>query len=71
MKRIYPNAERNLSQVDAIHPELPVSTIDSDIAETMNVSFLSEDGSVIEQSMRMVDEETPIFEVFALNVTFR
>ena len=48
-----------------------MSTLDSDMAETMNVSFLSEDGSVIEQSMRMVDEETPIFEVFALNVTFR
>ena len=64
IKRIHWNAETNLSEVDTIDTELPVPTFDSDMAETMNVSFLSEDGSVFEQNMRMVGEETPIFEVF-------
>ena len=59
------------SQVDAIDTELPVPTLDSDMAETMNVSFLSEDGSGLERSMRMVDEEASIFEVFEPDVTSR
>ena len=71
IKRILPNAESNLSQVDAIDTEFPVPTLDSDMIETINVSFLSEDGSVPEQSMRMVDEETSIFEVFKREVTSR
>ena len=54
IKRIHPNAEPNLSQLDSIDTELPVPTLDSDMAETMNVS-------VLERSVRMVDEETPIF----------
>ena len=64
IKRIHSNAEPNLSQVDTTDTELPVPSFDSDMAEKMNVSFLSEDGSVFEQRMRMVDEEIPIFEVF-------
>ena len=54
IKRIHPNAESNLSQLDSIDTELPVLTLDSNMAERMNVS-------VLEQSMRIVDEETPIF----------
>ena len=71
IKRIYPNAEPNLSQVDVINTEFPVPTLDSGMIETINVLFLSEDVSVLEQSMRMVDEETSIFEVFKHDVTSR
>ena len=71
IKRIHPYAEPNFSQVDGIDDESPVLTLDSDMAETMNVSFLSENGSVLEQSMRMVDEETPVFEVLEPDVTSR
>ena len=45
IKRIHANAEPNLSQVDAIDTKLPVPTLDSDMEETTNMSFLSEDGS--------------------------
>ena len=37
----------------------------------MNVSCLSEDESVFEEIMRIVEEETQIFEVFEPNVTSR
>ena len=61
----------NFSQVGAIDTELPVPTLDSDVAETINVSFLSEGRSGLEPSMSMVDEEAPIFEVFEPDVTSR
>ena len=45
--------------------EIQVPTFDTETAETLNVSFLSSDGStIIEQSMRVADTETQIFEVF-------
>ena len=44
---------------------MQVPTFDNDTVDMMNVSILSSDGStVIEQTMGLVDKETPIFEVF-------
>ena len=52
--------------------ELQVPTLDDNMAQVMNVSFLNDDGSLLELSMMMIDEETPIFQVFepALNSSF-
>ena len=41
----------------------PMSTFDSNTANAMNVSFFANDGTVFEQRLTLVDEETPIFEV--------
>ena len=43
---------------------MQIPTFDNETSETLNVSILSDDSTVIEQSMRIIDTETPIFEVF-------
>ena len=54
-----------VSQVDlqpqSSHPDVPETLSAS--PETLNVSFLSNDGSVIETEMSLVDNETPIYEI--------
>ena len=43
---------------------MQIPTFDNETSEILNVSILSNDSTVIEQSMRIIDTETPIFEVF-------
>ena len=49
-----------------------VAAFDDETANAMNVSFLADDGTVLEQSMSLIEKETPIFEVFepVLNSSF-
>ena len=64
VKRFH-TTEPEFSQINAHEDEMQVPTFDNDTADMMNVSILSSDGStVIEQTMRVVDKETLIFEVF-------
>ena len=62
VKRYHPSAE-----VVPEDNDVQVPTLDDHVAQVMNVSFVSENGSVLEQSMTMVDDtnhEAPIYEVF-------
>ena len=43
---------------------MQIPTFDNETSETLNVSILSDDSTVIKQSMRIIDTETPIFDVF-------
>ena len=72
VERFHPITEPILSQADLMDTELQVPTLDDNMAQVMNVSFLNDDGSLLELSMTMIDEETPIFQVFepALNSSF-
>ena len=63
VKRFHPT-EPEFAQINAHEDEMQVPTFDNDTAD-MNVSILSSDGStVIKQTMRVVDKETSIFEIF-------
>ena len=43
---------------------MQIPTFDNETSETLNVSILSDDSTAMEQTMRIIDIETPIFEVF-------
>ena len=64
IKRFHPTDESNYSHTNTNDHEVQIPTFDNETSETLNVSILSDDSTVIEQSMRIIDTETPIFEVF-------
>ena len=78
---------KNIHSIDVLEPVLSicatsteqsvnavetVATFDYETANAMDVSFLADDDTVLEQSMSLIEKETPIFEVFepVLNSSF-
>ena len=64
IKRFHPTEESNYSHTNTNDHEVQIPTFDNEISETLNVSILNDDSTVIKQSMRIIDTETSIFEVF-------
>ena len=64
IKRFHPTDKSNYSHTNTNDHEVQIPTFDNETSETLNVSILIDDSTVIEQSTRIVDTETPIFKVF-------
>jgi hypothetical protein len=64
IKRYHPSNDTISSDANVEEEINQVPTLDADMANVMNVSFVNDDGSFIDTSIVMIDEVTPIYEVF-------